>query len=376
MQGYHFPPPEPDPNYGYGNQQPMPPPQWGQQADPHGYELSYQAYSAADPSPFANATPHQQQHSYGETEADYGEEFFEDEEPRRGRRWMLIVAALVGAIGVGGALAYTYRALVAPHGVRVPVLKADTNVKAKPDFPGKQAAVNERRLSTRDDSQQPADAEPRQDEAPAESVNQGPRIVRPIPIVPGGSAQAPPSPPTSAIPGITLYQAPQAPQPQPQVAAVPPAAQVPPTQTQPKVVQPPKAQQQPGRITIGTPPPAAEPDDEPSVAAPPVKRTTLKPPVEKPLREASASMGLGYVAVLSSKKSRMDALTEYADLRERYPTVLGDKTPDVQEADLTARNLGTMYRLVVGPPGSHNAASGVCAQLKAAGYVGCWVKEY
>src|SRR5215510_1047267 len=70
MQGYHFPPAEPDPNYGFGNQQAMPPPQWGQQADPQGYELSYQAYSAADPSPFANATPHQHQ-SYGEAEADY-----------------------------------------------------------------------------------------------------------------------------------------------------------------------------------------------------------------------------------------------------------------------------------------------------------------
>jgi hypothetical protein len=72
----------------------------------------------------------------------------------------------------------------------------------------------------------------------------------------------------------------------------------------------------------------------------------------------------------------MDALTEYADMREKYPDVLGDKTPDVQEADLSARGLGTMYRLVVGPPGSHNAASGVCTQLKSAGYVGCWVKEY
>jgi hypothetical protein len=48
----------------------------------------------------------------------------------------------------------------------------------------------------------------------------------------------------------------------------------------------------------------------------------------------------------------------------------------VQEADLSARGLGTMYRLVVGPPGSHNAARGVCTQLKTAGYEGCWVKEY
>src|SRR5262245_14597817 len=71
MQGYHFPPPEPDPNYGFGNQQQMPPPQWGQQPDPQGYELSYQAYTANnDPSPFAHAAPHQQQ-SYSEPEPDF-----------------------------------------------------------------------------------------------------------------------------------------------------------------------------------------------------------------------------------------------------------------------------------------------------------------
>ena len=49
-------------------------------------------------------------------------------------------------------------------------------------------------------------------------------------------------------------------------------------------------------------------------------------------------------------------------------TSLSNKTPDVQEADLSARGLGTMYRLVVGPPGSRDAANGVCSQLKTAGY--------
>ena len=47
--------------------------------------------------------------------------------------------------------------------------------------------------------------------------------------------------------------------------------------------------------------------------------------------------------------------------------MLADKTPDVQEADQSARGFGTMYRLVVGPPGSREAAAGVCNQLKAAG---------
>jgi hypothetical protein len=93
-------------------------------------------------------------------------------------------------------------------------------------------------------------------------------------------------------------------------------------------------------------------------------------------RKEAASSGLGYVAVIKSEKTSMDAMKAYADLQQKYPDVLGDRSFDVQEADLSSRGLGTMYRVVVGPPGSHNAASGVCAQLKAAGYVGCWVKEY
>ena len=82
------------------------------------------------------------------------------------------------------------------------------------------------------------------------------------------------------------------------------------------------------------------------------------------------------MAVLKSEKSQMDAMKTYADMQQRYPDVLGDRSFDVQEADLSSRNLGTMYRVVVGPPGSHNAAQGICSQLKAAGYSGCWVKEW
>ena len=48
----------------------------------------------------------------------------DEEEPRRGRRGMMIAAALVGAIGLGGALAYTYKTFIASSGVRAPIIKA------------------------------------------------------------------------------------------------------------------------------------------------------------------------------------------------------------------------------------------------------------
>lgn len=72
----------------------------------------------------------------------------------------------------------------------------------------------------------------------------------------------------------------------------------------------------------------------------------------------------------------MDALKAFADLQQRYAGVLQNKIPDVQEADLSARGLGTMYRAVVGPPGSREAANDICGQLKSAGYTGCWVTPY
>jgi len=105
-------------------------------------------------------------------------------------------------------------------------------------------------------------------------------------------------------------------------------------------------------------------------AAPAPQREAALP---KPAVAATSSTS-GYVAVLSSQKSRMDALKAFADLQQKYGDVLSSKTPDVQEANLGDK--GIWYRAVVGPPVSRDAASGICSQLKAAGYVGCWVTAY
>jgi cell division septation protein DedD len=129
-------------------------------------------------------------------------------------------------------------------------------------------------------------------------------------------------------------------------------------------------------------PPAAAAEPAPPVrkvpAAPkPAADGTEKAPVPKKVASApvaTASSGAGYVAVLSSQKTRMDALKIFANMQEKYGDVLSSKTPDVQEANLGEK--GVRYRLVVGPPGSKEAAASVCAQLKTAGFVGCWVTSY
>jgi hypothetical protein len=98
---------------------------------------------------------------------------------------------------------------------------------------------------------------------------------------------------------------------------------------------------------------------------------------DAPTKVAAAPTGAGtsgYVAVLSSQKSRMDALKIFADMQQKYGDVLASKTPDVQEANLGEK--GVWYRAVVGPPGSRDAATSLCSKLKTAGYNGCWVASY
>jgi SPOR domain len=375
-QGFHFPP-EPDANFGYNQQHlaqqqaPQQPQQWGQQPDPRGYDLGSYMPPGAQPYPVADPAPFHQQHqapyggqAYGGQQQGYAEQdaydddfVDEDDEPRRGRRWLLIVAALVGAIGVGGALAYTYKAIIAPNGGRVPWVKAgDPNVKVKAENRGsKETAAADKRSLTRlaDDAAQKGSAESQEGE-------DGPKRVKTIAIPLGGGPAAAEEPPAPAVvPGIMLDN-------------VPPRGKPTPGQP-PKVVVP--APQPPPEIEEAQPPPARRPPVHvPAVAAKP-------PPPPAPPAKAKeppavvATTGAGYVAVLSSQKTRMDALKVFADMQQKYD-VLANKTPDVQEADLSARGLGTMYRLVVGPPGSRDAASGVCSQLKTAGYVGCWVTEY
>jgi hypothetical protein len=81
-----------------------------------------------------------------------------------------------------------------------------------------------------------------------------------------------------------------------------------------------------------------------------------------------------FVAVIASKRSRMDALNAIADLQQKYADVLASKTPDVQEVDLGGR--GIWYRVAIGPPGSREVATAVCSQLKSAGHALCWVVAY
>lgn len=356
-------------------------------AQPSGWPLSAQpqqgqyAPQHAEP-PFQvgpNDHFNQPVQEYGEAEDQYEDGALgdEEEEPRSGRRTLMIVAALVGAIGIGGAMAYTYKTV---FGGRSSALKADSGpVKAKPDTTTPKDVANlEKKLPNRLDGAAPgAESDDSQKDPSA------PNRVRLIPITPGGQPTAQPAatPPSAApsIPGIMLDMgpSPQRPQPPPNARSPVQAAAPQPAATPPAAA-PTRPAAAPVR-TIMVNPTSPEPA---AATPPPAAKKTVKAPVAKANASpdgptaslATPPTGAGYVAVLASQKTRMDALKMFADLQQKYGDVLGTKTPDVQEANLGDK--GMWYRAVVGPPGSRDGASSLCSQLKSAGYNGCWVTAY
>ena len=415
-----FPPaPEAAPNFGYpsqGGEQPpfgfshqaaqqqgSAGPTWGQQGDGRGFDLGNymstpaQGYAQADagfdPPPFAAAP-----HHYGETDAEYDEAMAEDEdEPRRGRRGLLIVTALVGAIGLGGGMAYAYKTFFPSRSGPAPLIK-DTQgpIKSKPEVAdGRGFAHTDKKLLNRLGDEtgpqgtsvaqpNPADA---QDERVSDDPN-APRKVRLIPISPNGGqppvqvipTAVPPAPaspsPMALPPGVTIDNIGPPRPPQPPSAARVQLPQPPPAAPVKAVPQPPVRIASAANVPPSTDAEPAAPAKKAPAAA---KPAASKNPVPKAKQAsaapaATAASGAGYVAVLSSQKSRMDALKIFANMQEKYGEVLSSRTPDVQEANLGEK--GVWYRLVVGPPGSRDAAASLCTQLKSAGYSGCWVTAY
>jgi hypothetical protein len=347
----------------YGQPQPALDPAQGYGHDPRGQLQPFGHPQGNDPA-FA-AEP--------EGAEQFDDDYEEEEEPRRGRRTLMVVACLVGAIGVGGGLAYGYKTFSGGFGGAKPVLRAERQPpKTKPV-----AIVADKKAEKLN--------EPVAQVASASSEAGGlggPRPVQTITISPSGGVGSPtPAPvarPTVSVPGVTLDNS-MAPPPRALPPVVAPQAPATPPQQQVAALPPPKV--------LAPKPPAAAAQATPPAATPPVKRAPVQPkqkaadaysPSATPVTAAPAAPtgGNGFVAVLSSQKSRMDALKVYADLQQKYGEVLSNKPADVMERDLGQEKGGLWYRAVVGPPGSREAASSVCAQLKAAGFTGCWVTAY
>ena len=326
------------------------------------------------------------------------------EESRRGPSTILVVSMLVGAIVVGGGLAFAYKQFggtVGPSAKVAEVKRLTTPEKERPKDPGgKTIEHSDNKFLNRLTA----------DSAPGErhsDVDGAAKKVSTIPIVVNrdGSLtpQAPPSDPqsSSGVPGLVIdgLGPPPVPASAPQLrgtgatdshvaqpARLPPPPPPPPAaRSAPRVADLPlpKVSNEAPSVTAAvereSPPrrsKQAERDDLLSqrASAGAVGASGLGSPSAPPRKPVPSTSTSGYVAVLASKKSRQDALNAFADLHSQYPEILGGITPDVREANLGEK--GVWYRLIGGPPGSREAARSICVKLKAKGMKDCWPVAY
>ncbi len=383
---------------------------WSHQAGYHGEA----EHGHADMG-FAQAAGGELEQGYADDEAQE----YEAEPAPRGRRPLMMVAALAGAIIVGSGMAYSYKMFFnGSSNGEPPIIKsANEPAKIKPvDGGGKQFAHTDSKIMGRlgDGSGAAAGASVAADFANAGDADaSGTRKVSTLVVGRDGSIQAPAAAPAEAqvadnsitVPGMTVVDGlgpTRAPAAAAAMAAVTPsapakAAAPAPAAPQKLVVAPPAAAAKPVVIAKATPAAvaAATGSIEPDVQAPaPVAKVVKKVAAAKPAAAAPAATAApgpvsnsvattgggsnGFVAVLASvprsDSSRIDALKRFADMQQKYGSVLGGKTPDVAEANLGAK--GAYHRLVVGPPGSREQAGAVCSQLKTQGYGDCWVTSY
>jgi hypothetical protein len=386
--------------------------------------------------PFASPYDGGQYNPIAPQENEYESEFEEDEddEAYRGRsgRKMLIASAFVGAIALAVGGVYAYDSLLSPRsgggGGDAPVIKADGEpARVAPTDPGGRKFQHTdsgvlkkmaKRLPTAAAGTNPIDegsTSPdgnrtkmvttmifdRQGRLVVKDGGQPAETARPDAPARPSPESAPSGGGEQPLPGLTImngnaFGQPTRPNSERSEVARPPSVE-------PKVVATTKAPTAPvpplrRRSTPGAPPlPTRSPSGESETgAAPPSNRTDtaivrpVRPVVRQPPRIAAivktnppvrpaprpSAATNGYVAVLATKKSRIDALKSFADLQQKYASVLATTIPSIQVADLRSRGLGRMYRAVVGPPGSRQAAQKVCSRLRASGYKSCWVKAF
>lgn len=332
----------------------------------------------------------------GELEQAYAEEEdeeYEYEEESRGRRPLMIVAALAGAVFVGGSMAYGYKAFFGggPSGTPPVVKSADLPTKTKPaDAGGKQFAHADSKIMGR-----LGEGSGTSTGSANDLDSNGTRKVSTLVVGRDGSIQAPPAAPAGAsaasepvsVPGLMVVDALGANNKQEAAPAVSDSAASAPKKV--VVTPPPEPEAKPVEVAKAqvlnsarkAPETGSVEEAAPVAPAAPKKIAAVAPERSSAPVEAAAppvTSGNGFVAVLASvpksDSSRIDALKRFADLQQKYSGVLAGKTPDVAEANLGSK--GAYHRLVVGPPGSRQQASAVCVQLKANGYADCWVTSY
>jgi SPOR domain len=104
---------------------------------------------------------------------------------------------------------------------------------------------------------------------------------------------------------------------------------------------------------------------------PKTARSLQKAAPEVDVTPPAGSRG-GYVAQLASFRTEAEANNEFARVRTRHPTVVGQLSPVISQVTVAG---STRYRLAFGTMADRDAAGRVCAQLLAAGERDCVTKQ-
>lgn len=380
QQGYGHPGQD---GYGYDNQGY---PQGGQQG--YGYPGQQQGYDdqgyAQDDQILANG------------------EYAETEEPAvmpasKSRRGLIVAAAFVAAVLIGGGLGFVYKMTSEASyssGDEVPVLAADTEpTKSVPEEAqadeGNSKSIYDRlndngessgdgtSVATLGESAETVDIPKAESETASESAEA---------IMPGMSF----ADPGNGDGGGAADEA---------AGTVEASA----AEVQPKIRKVEVVQVKPGELigestgdlgaaddaTATVPVEAAEPpapalDGEALVATPPKKKkktlsaaeqvAALAEQDQQAAQPAAASAettkatGSGYVVQAGVAQSSADALAKFADLQQAHSGLLGASEPAIKKSDKG-------FRILIGPPASKQAASTLCTKLKAAG-TDCFIRQY
>jgi cell division protein FtsN len=202
-----------------------------------------------------------------------------------------------------------------------------------------------------DNSGAPAGAAPTAVASADDTADGGPRRVKTLKVRPDGSVEDAPAAQASAAAADG------------DTAALPAAAQAP---------APADAMPVPA---AAAPAPAPAPQQVAAVQPAPVKPKVTKPAATQasatPAAAPAASASTKYVVQVGSKKNQTEALASFADMQQKYPSLLASYRPMVQKADLGTK--GVWYRLRIGPIADKTAAAKLCSQLKAQGLPDCLV---
>jgi sporulation related protein len=329
----------------------------------------------------------------------------------RSRSAFMVGSALLGAIALGGALAFVYKQSGGGIGSeQPPIVTADARpVKELPDQPGGKEFPHKNKLIydrlQNGDEPEAEKLVPRQEDVavpalpPAQSETAGlPTPVATTDLTPPPTTQAVDNPgmPAGAAPMAvasaddtaeggprrvkTLKVRPDGSVEEPPAAAADPAAAQASAAADTATAALPAAAPAPAEAmpvpAAATPAPAAAPAPQQVAAVPPAP---VKPKAKPAATQASATPAAApaaagstkYVVQVGSKKNQTEALASFADMQQKYPSLLASYRPMVQKADLGAK--GVWYRLRIGPIADKTAAAKLCSQLKAQGLPDCLV---